>query len=222
MTAIYNAIIHLAEFEHKKGQTLQQIELHMMSSNIEFKQFKTVGIACSIIGTIAAPFTGGLSLAMTGIGLAVSISSTLGNSTLMTALAKKAQQEIEQLNNINERIQTLCVDWDDVVRTLKNIVIDAGIPAAIRHMLPLTSQEILSKIPKETFTKILIKLKAKITSFLSANLSINFSKQLLKTAIFPFLIGVAVVIDVVDLIRVWTAGDPQALVQIRDIIEKLK
>ena len=250
MSLAWEAISFLVYFQHQKGlviKTLEDIAFHMKAVDTDARRTKTIGNVITILGTLAAPFTGGLSLLATGVGIAVNVTSTLGESTLIEHLVKKAQEEIEGLNTISKRIDSFCVDWDVVMLTINKTVFDAGIPIGIKMMLSTATREMLAKIPQECTTKILANFQVKmagifakfsisatratttgavsaITKQVSSEAAEQLGKQFGKKVILVTVMGVCfgVAIDAIDIVRIWKKGDPQALVQVQEVIAQLK
>ena len=118
MSSTSEAIIHLIRFELKKGeavQTLQQIEISMRLVYTEARTVKTFGNVISIMGTVAAPFTVGLSLVATGLGILVNVTSNFEESSQLNSLLKKAQNKIEKLSKFAQKIIDLTINWGEVV-----------------------------------------------------------------------------------------------------------
>ena len=251
---MWEAISFLVHFHHTKDNviaTLQQIELHMKAADIDSRRMKTIGNVMTIMGTVAAPFTGGLSLFATGLGVAVNVTSTVGESALISFLAQKAQEEIELINKITQKIDTLCVDWVGVGITLIKSISDGGIPVVIKKMLSTSARELLRGIPMATITNIILYLEVKITSVIiklsnnvtatiitgamksitkqlsneaAEQLGKSISKQVGKKVILATVVGVCfgVAFDIYDIIRIWKKGDPKAIKQIQDVIKELR
>ena len=242
MSSTSEAIIHLIRFELEKGeavQTLQQIEISMRLVYTEARTVKTIGNVISIMGTVAAPFTVGLSLVATGLGILVNVTSNFEESSQLNSLLKKAQNKIEKLSKFAQKIIDLTINWGEVVLTLCN----TGIPL-IKKML--SNMKIIEYIPQQLLTKTITQLQLRsvkivtrysiglteitvtetvitMTKQVSSEVGEHLTKQLGKKLILATFLGVClgVAIDLFDIIRIWNSGEPEAIKMIQGVIRDL-
>ena len=159
-----DGLVSLFNYEQKKGNTintLQQLVFHMQVVDTNGRVMKTIGNSISIMGVIAAPLTGGLSLFATGTGIVINLASTAGENKMLMSLAKTANEELEELNSISEEIQNLPIDWAEVAIQLSQTVINVGTVAVIYKMMSASSKEMFLKLPRELFIKFLVELQIK-------------------------------------------------------------
>ena len=245
MSLALQAISYLVHFEHKKGEavkTLEQIEFVMKQVDTATRRMKTIGNTISMMGTISAPFTGGLSLFATGLGIAVNVASNLGESHRLNRLVNIAQEEIEELNRIAQNLNDICVDWNEVLITLCKAAIDGGIPYLIKEMLSESNSKVIEYIPQQFIIEIIIRLQMKCVKIVGSSIEITeitaswvvkivikqvsseAGEQLGKKVIVAAFLGVCfgLAIDVIDIIRIWNSGEPEAIKKIQDVIKLLK
>ena len=238
---------HYVSYKHIEGnvlQSLKNIEIEMVKTDINTRQYKTVGNALTILGTIAAPFTFGTSLIATGAGIAIHVSSTLAESALLSFYVEKATEECKKYNDISEKLHSWKIDWLNICETLGKVVINTALLETIRKNIPNSTLEIIKLVPTETIFKIIFDFQIKIKRYgltMAPNTSINVSTSALKTcakqisneigenaaklASKKFLIAVisiSVIIDIADIIYIWRKDRPDAIKKLQAAIKELE
>ena len=91
---VWDRIADLVYYKHVEGdvlQSLKNLEIEMVKTDISVRCSKTIANALCITGTLAAPFTFGASLIATGAGIGIYVASTLGESALLSFYIEKAK-----------------------------------------------------------------------------------------------------------------------------------
>ena len=243
---IWDWLAHYVSYKHIEEnviQSLKNIEIEMVKTDINIRRSKTVGNALTIVGAIAAPFTFGTSLIATGVGIAINVGSTLGESALLSFYMEKATEECKKYTDICEKLQSWDIDWLYICETLGKAAINAVLLETIRRMIPKMTLKMFECIPRVTILRILSNFQIKIKQFAltMTNTSINFSFAALKTSARQIsneigesaaklvskkfliaVISISVIIDIADIIYIWRKDRPDAIKKLQAAIKELE
>ncbi|KAI6649642.1 hypothetical protein LOD99_6646 [Oopsacas minuta] len=228
----WGAASYLIFYEYKKGQAiqaLQNIEIHMKGVVTNGKVMKT---GASMLSLVAIPFTGGISLFASGLGAVTYIGSRVTESTMLSFLAERAREELEDLYNVAKKIDCLEIDWIEVGKTIVETVVCANLINKLKvipklaNLCPKFIQCTLESLV-ENIKKICAKPGECIAKYTGSGacgtLTPAFSCTKLGSKAFVYsLLVIGAVMGVLEIIRIWTKDDPKALTQIREAIRMLK
>ena len=236
--------VYLKHVEVDVLQSLKIIEIEMVKTDISIRRSKTIGNALTIVGTLAAPFTFGTSLLATGAGIGLNVASTLGESALLSFYIEKAKEELEKYSDIAEKLNSWTIDNKELAITVLKAVINGAFLDIIRIMIPKTTLELIKHIPESSFIHALLHFQFQIKSFvvditsnfsimaisttskacakqISSELSENIAKLASKKALIAVM-SFSIIIDVVDIYRIWSRDRPKAIKQVQDAIKQLE
>ena len=244
---VWDRIADLVYYKHVEGdvlQSLKNLEIEMVKTDISVRCSKTIANALCITGTLAAPFTFGASLIATGAGIGIYVASTLGESALLSFYIEKAKEELEKYSDIAEKLKSWTIDTQEVVVTVYKAVIDATFLYLIYSKISKATLEMVKCIPENKFLDILLRLQSQFKSFvinltsmistnvigttskvcakqISSEVSESIAKLASKKGLFAVM-SLAIIVDVVDIFRIWKKDRPEAIKQVQDAIKQLE